>query len=623
MFTDPAIEVFDHVIIDKITGRVYIAAANRVYQLSPELDLQTDVIDGPVNNVNKVLLIDYSTPNLISCGSARKTCRIHRLHNISDTLEIDEVVVSSHAEASAVAFIGPGSLERSQVMYIGVTNTLHSEIPAVSTRSLNWNNLFETVTSKTRIYVGSLHREQYSIRYVYGFSSEGFNYFLTTQRKSTKSNELESKLVRVCQYDEDYYSYTEVPIRCAITSQPGRNYNWAQAAYVSKVGSKLAKNLNITTKDDVLFVVFSESANNSSALCIYTLKNIQRKFTENIQKCFKGIGQRGLDFITPNQPCLSTRLQIEKNFCGLDINTPLGGEDPIQIESGRQFQTEVTAITIGVANEFTIAFIGTVTGHLKKILVESNNLSSEYEDLVVNKGSRVNSDLHFDPNFDYLYVATQNTISKVKVHNCDAHRIYEECVTAVDPFCGWCSLENKCSSQNNCMSDDVKNWIRHKTINFSTQVTPEQIQVSVTQHLNLMVPNVPNTDGEFKCKFQILGKIIVTSAKKENNSVRCPTPSTELLPSIPKEQHFVNAKLSVSAEFESDLSSTGVTFYDCGTFSTCSKCVSSSFSCNWCVGRQRCFDNITDHCKSGDVISGISTAGPSYRSGPELCATVA
>jgi len=90
-----------------------------------------------------------------------------------------------------------------QVMYVGVTFTgngpYRSEVPAVSSRSLDANSLFEiaetAVTTGTRMFVNSLARERYPINYVYGFSSEGFSYFLTTQMKQTNPSPFHSKLV--------------------------------------------------------------------------------------------------------------------------------------------------------------------------------------------------------------------------------------------------------------------------------------------------------------------------------------------------------------------------------------------------------------------------------------------
>lgn len=79
----------NHLTVDRNTGRVIIGGKNRLYQLSPDLNVAITVVTGPQNdsydctvvecpdkanklptdNVNKVLLIDYSTSRLITCGS--------------------------------------------------------------------------------------------------------------------------------------------------------------------------------------------------------------------------------------------------------------------------------------------------------------------------------------------------------------------------------------------------------------------------------------------------------------------------------------------------------------------------------------------------------------------------
>lgn len=344
-FSDPKVQAFNHLVVDKNTGRVYIGAVNRLYQLSPDLDLVISEETGPkmdsddcsvlecntainkklTDNVNKALVIDYTTTRLISCGSLfQGICSVRNLHNISDgTLEVREAVVANNATASTVAFIAPGPPNPpvSQVMYVGVTFTLgspyRSEVPAVSSRSLDKDKMFAiaqtAVTTGTRMFVNSLARERYPITYVYGFASEGFSYFLTTQMKHTTSSQYISKLVRVCHDDENYYSYTEIPMDCISEAQGGRKYNLIQAAYVGKAGSDLASDLGITAQDDVLFAVFSESdpviankPSDLSALCVYSLKAIRRKFMQNIKHCFSGKGLRGLDFISPSHQCVST-----------------------------------------------------------------------------------------------------------------------------------------------------------------------------------------------------------------------------------------------------------------------------------------------------------------------------
>ena len=75
---------------------------------------------------------------------------------------------------------------------------------------------------------------------------------------------------------------------------------------MGKPGSGLAHDLGVTVEDDVMFGVFSTpdsddtpTPSNSSALCVYSLQAIRRQFLANIQRCARGVGKRGLDFILP------------------------------------------------------------------------------------------------------------------------------------------------------------------------------------------------------------------------------------------------------------------------------------------------------------------------------------
>jgi plexin A len=221
-----------------------------------------------------------------------------------------------------------------------------------------------------------------------------------------------------------------------------------QAAYLGKPGADLAENLAITAQDDVLYAVFAEgrsdAATNRSALCVYSLKSIRRKFMQNIKSCFNGNGPRGLDFISPNMHCVSTKLQtISEDFCGLDVNSPLGGEQPMSAVPVALFTTMLTSVAATTTSGFTVVFIGTQDGHVKKVVVESQTSALEYADIPVDEQSAVQSDMHFDKQELNLYVMTKHKVSKVKVYDCTVYTTCGECLGAKDPYCGWCSLENK------------------------------------------------------------------------------------------------------------------------------------------------------------------------------------
>ncbi|XP_066584060.1 plexin-A4 [Prorops nasuta] len=663
-FHDPEVERMNHLVVDKNTGRIYVGAVNRLYQLSPDLNLAvmemtgpqsdstactmlncpSETLKRPVDNVNKALVIDYTTTRLISCGSLfQGICTVRNLQNISDILhEPQEAVVANNATASTVAFIAPGPPNPpvSQVMYVGVTFTnnspYRSEVPAVSSRSLNQDKMLNiaeaAVTTGTRMYVNSLSRERYPINYVYGFSSGGFSYFLTTQMKNTVLPVYISKLVRVCHHDEHYYSYTEIPINC--TGDHSRNYNLVQAAYVGKAGSVLAGDLGITAQDDVLFAVFSESDGASSdqpkshsALCVYSLSAIRRKFMSNIQRCFSGVGERGLEFISPSHKCISTKLQtIGEDFCGLDVNTPLGGEEPMGATAVLTFETHLTAVAATSTGDYTVVFLGTNKGHLKKVVVESRTLALEYGDLEIDPGSAVNPDLLFDSRRVHLYVLTEKKVSKVKVQECSVYKTCWDCLGAKDPYCGWCSLENKCNLRSDCQdaANDPLYWIPYKSGKCTTitSVVPDQLQRTTARTLELVIDNLPTLSGQFLCAFSALDKTLITNASRKSFGVNCTTPRTDLLPPIPQGQHHFTAKLSVRMTNGPDLVATNFTFFDCNTYSSCTQCVSSKFPCDWCVDGHRCTHDTAENCRNDILVTGVSRMGPSYRSGPGFCPTI-
>lgn len=105
---------------------MFIGGRNRLYQLSPDLDIVATAITGPRNdskdcsqnectqnltrkltdNINKVLLIDYSTSRLITCGSLfQGICSVRSLQNISSSEQdiVEAIVANSESESSESA----------------------------------------------------------------------------------------------------------------------------------------------------------------------------------------------------------------------------------------------------------------------------------------------------------------------------------------------------------------------------------------------------------------------------------------------------------------------------------------------------------------------------------------
>lgn len=226
--------------------------------------------------------------------------------------------------------------------------------------------------------------------------------------------------------------------------------------------------LDITTQDDVLFATFSTPedyysdtpSKDSSALCVFSLKTIRGIFMFNIEQCLAGIGNTGLDFISPSKKCIDTKLSnIGDDFCGLDVNTPLGGPFDLMESAELEFDTQLTAVAATSTGESTVVFVGTNEGHLKKILVDPNTRGSELEDIPVVPGKSIGSNLLFDLQHHHLYAMTDKKVSKVRVQECSKYKDCNQCLQVKDPYCGWCKASSSCDLKEKCGSGKDGLWL--------------------------------------------------------------------------------------------------------------------------------------------------------------------
>lgn len=216
------------------------------------------------------------------------------------------------------------------------------------------------------------------------------------------------------------------------------------------------------------------------------------------------------------------------------MNSPLGGEQPIAAVPVTLFPHQLTAVAATHTTGYTVVFIGTIEGHLKKVVVESASSASEYADIVIDKGSKVNADMHFDAQELSLYVMTNRKVAKVKVHpNCTNFRTCGDCMGAADPYCGWCLLENKCSLRSDCKDDTNDPWASYKTGKCATIVivSPNQLQRTTSRTLELQIDHLPAMQEQLVCAFATADNpTLSTKATKTKNGVSCTTPRTDLLP---------------------------------------------------------------------------------------------
>ncbi|MFT7812915.1 plexin-A2-like [Arapaima gigas] len=367
--------VFNHLTVHQKTGALYIGAVNRVYKLSGNLTLLVSHDTGPeddnkacypplivqpcseplvsTNNVNKLLLIDYSQNRLLACGSLYQgVCKLLRLDDLFILVE------PSHKKEHYLSSVNQtGTMFGVIVPSQGQDGTLF-----IGTAVGGKQDYFPTISSR------KLPRDPES--------SAMLDYELHT--------DFVSSLVKIpsdtlALDDHKFHSYVSLPVGCM---RNGIEYRLLQAAYLAKPGRVLAASLNVSAQDDVLFVIFAKGQKqyhrppDDSALCVFSIRDINARIKERLQSCYQGEGNLELNWLLGKDvQCTKAPVPIDDSFCGLDINQPLGGS---QLVTGHTLYTEsrdrMTSVTSYIYNGYCVAFVGTKSGRLKKVLCLTSGL---------------------------------------------------------------------------------------------------------------------------------------------------------------------------------------------------------------------------------------------------------
>ncbi|RVE56704.1 hypothetical protein OJAV_G00224170 [Oryzias javanicus] len=414
---------FNHLAVDYRNGNVYLGAVNRIYKLSPGLDVQVFHVTGPeednrkcypprivqpcnepltlTNNVNKMLLMDYKENRLLACGSLYqgicKLLRLDDLFKLGEPFHKKEHYLSGVNESGSVfgVIVSYGNASPDMLFVATAVDGKPEYFPTISSRKLARNSeedgMFayvfhdEFVASMVKIPSDTFTViPDFDIYYIYGFASGNFVYFLTLQPEmgggpttgsssAGREQVYTSKIVRLCKADTAFNSYVEVPIGCISGNV---EYRLLEAAYLSKAGAILARSLDVAPDDDVLFAVFSKGqkrrprqASQDSALCVFSLRKINEKIKERLQSCYKGEGTLDLAWLKVKDiPCSSALLTIDDDFCGLDMNAPLGVSEMVRGKPLFSDATDkMTSVIAYVYKNHSLVFVGTKSGKIKKV----------------------------------------------------------------------------------------------------------------------------------------------------------------------------------------------------------------------------------------------------------------
>uniref|UniRef100_A0A671RET0 Plexin-A4-like n=1 Tax=Sinocyclocheilus anshuiensis TaxID=1608454 RepID=A0A671RET0_9TELE len=637
---------FNHLAVDHRNGNVYLGAVNRIYKLSSGLDVQVSHQTGPdednrncypprivqpcsepltlTNNVNKMLLMDYRENRLLACGSLYqgicKLLRLDDLFKLGEPFHKKEHYLSGVNESGSVfgVIVSYGDASPDKLFVATAVDGRPEYFPTISSRKLTRNSeedgMFayvfhdEFVASMIKIPSDTFTVvPDFDIYYIYGFSSGNFVYFLTLQPEmgggpttgsssAGREQVYTSKLVRLCKDDTAFNSYVEVPLGCV---KGGVEYRLLQAAYLSKAGTILARSLGIGPDDDILYAVFSKGqkrrpkeSSQESALCVFTLKEINERIKDRLQSCYKGEGTLDLAWLKVKDiSCSSALLTIDDNFCGLDMNAPLGVSEMVRgIPLFSESNDKMTSVIAYVYKNHSLAFVGTKGGRLKKIRVDGPTYGAlQYETIQVVDNGPILRDMAFSSDQHFLYVMSESQLTHVPVEACEQYSSCKDCLGSGDPHCGWCVLHSMCARKEKCersseprrFASDIKQCVR-------LSVHPNNISVSqYSVMLVLEAHNVPELSAGVNCTFEDLAEM---DGLVEGNRITCSSPAEKEVPCIVVDQgdHQIVQLYLKSKETGLAFANTSFVFYNCSVHKSCLSCVGSPYQCHWCKYRHTC-----------------------------------
>ncbi|NWX20378.1 PLXA2 protein, partial [Aegotheles bennettii] len=632
---------FNHLTVHQGTGAVYVGAINRVYKLSGNLTILVAHKTGPeednkscypplivqpcsevltlTNNVNKLLIIDYSENRLLACGSLYQgVCKLlrlddlfilvepshkkeHYLSSVNKTGTMYGVIVRSEGEDGKL-FIGT-AVDGKQDYFPTLSSRKLPRDPE-SSAMLDYELHSDFVSSLIKIPSDTLALvSHFDIFYIYGFASGNFVYFLTVQPETPEGVSINSasdlfytsRIVRLCKDDPKFHSYVSLPFGC---TKGDTEYRLLQAAYLSKPGEVLAKSLNITAQEDVLFAIFSKGQKqyhqppDDSALCVFPIRTINAQIKDRLQSCYQGEGNLELNWLLGKDvQCTKAPVPIDDNFCGLDINQPLGGSTPVDgVTLFTSSRDRMTSVASYVYNGYSVVFVGTKTGKLKKIRADGPSHGGiQYEMVTVFKdGSPVLRDMAFSIDQKYLYIMSERQVSRVPVESCEQYTTCGECLSSGDPHCGWCTLHHMCSPRDSCERADEP-YRFAGSIGQCMSLTVQPSSISVSQHslpLSLLVSDAPDLVAGVTCLF---GNLTEVEGQVSGSRVVCVSPAAKDIPAIPVDQDWFGVVLQLkSRETGKTFVSTEFKFYNCSAHQLCLSCVNSAFRCHWCKYRNLC-----------------------------------
>ncbi|XP_067914911.1 plexin-C1 [Heterodontus francisci] len=583
-------------------GRVFVATEDFLYQFNRSLGLEvlesTGLpLDGPcikqhgccakwkaTANVNKILVVDEEMQRVLTCGVLRLgACEVRELHNISQyNTDMLRNVASRHPEASTVAFLVKAKTIAYLVTAVTSTGKASRFIPAsCKDNSSYFGNADGTIFLRNpkgkvgdKEFLGFSEGEfgdavvkldanhPVELQYVQGFQWKRHIYILFN------ANNSRPEIIRMDIQDngvDTVRSFSQATLLCPLGGEQD----------LRVLSSAL---ITLSPSETLMVAIFSQQGQSGyRPLCFYNLTNFNNS----------GKGRKNYFLIES--------VQITK-----EVLAP--------IHSTSMFNhPELLSVSASIVRDWIVLFLGTEDGQLIKLVMDRTmKLIHPIVLFELEDETPIRHKVVFDTlDSNHLYLTSEMAVRRIKVAACARYSSCTGCLSAHDPFCGWCTLEKRCSFKDECEnSNEPAHWITiEEGINNCSKVTLKPLAIDQSfKNTKIFTVKVMG-----KLSNLIKENATCTLRNTENKQVICTAKYTTECPCIVSKNAYAQLEkqpdpvtIEASVEFSSLSFTTRITVHNCYKIATvrlnnipCSECINSG--CHWCALEHRC--TATSSCK--------------------------
>lgn len=327
-------EQLHNIVFDPHTNSLYVGGINTLYWLSSDLKLMDSLELGPLNDhvncsvnlqddcthnrepmpaVNQALTIDAKNRVLIVCSVLyHGSCQTIDMRHFVPQNYFYKPVVSNDPSGSTVMLVGSG-VEAGGVLYVGTSfsnigqfglQSYRNSVALISVRNLFSLDLsWRSSTASSSISLLERFRSSFPVDFAGAFEHEHYIYFFVNHPNSLLSpGQKSSYVMRICKNDTKLQSFIEVPIECKIG---GMIYHYMRDVTNSSLGKRFSG--NSTENSGAVYGAFSvdnDGRSKESAVCVFSMDEIEKKFLETVQSCYNGNYFTGPAFITKQTLCV-------------------------------------------------------------------------------------------------------------------------------------------------------------------------------------------------------------------------------------------------------------------------------------------------------------------------------